>query len=142
MKTILALSVLYFLRDIFTFAPLYVRYWLLMLMIGLFIAPMFFIDQVTAQLMMGGFVIGGMILGWMHMKMGITRLMGLAHVVWAVPMYFIYADLLSGAFTGDYQLWLGTAAFLSTLSVIIDVVDVLSLPGRQPQPNGPSSALT
>jgi len=125
MKTVLALSALYFLRDIFTYAPLYVRTWLIMLMIGLGIAPLLYLEHLAAQLMIGGFLIGGMILGWMHMKMGITRLMGLSHFHWVVPMYFIYADLLSGNYSGEYQLWLGTAAFLSTLSLLIDIIDVI-----------------
>jgi len=125
MKTILALSALFFLRDIFTYAPLYVRTWLIMLMIGLFVAPWLHIEHLAAQLMIGGFLIGGIILGWMHMKMGITKLMSLSHFHWLVPMYVIYADLFSGSYSGEYQLWLGTAAILSTMCLLIDIIEVI-----------------
>jgi hypothetical protein len=122
---ILALSALYYLRDIFRYGPTYVRTWMVMMMIGLGVAPWFYVEHLAAQLMIGGFLIGGAILGWMHMKMGITRLMGISHAHWIVPMYFIYADLLSGTYSGEYRLWLGTAAFLTTLSLLIALINII-----------------
>lgn len=90
-----------------------------------FVAPLFFLEHMTARWMAAAFVLGGMIMGWMHMKMGITRLMGLGHAPWLVPMALIFADLWSGTFSGGYHNWLIAAAIIGTACLLIDVIDVM-----------------
>jgi len=125
MKTILSLTSLFVMRDMFRYFPNWVRIWLVIMMSALFVAPMFFLEHAAAQWMAAMFMLGGMIMGWMHMKMGITKLMGIAHLPWLIPLYLIFRDLSMPVAGQSYQMWLLTAAGLATVCLLIDVVDVI-----------------
>ena len=125
MKTILSLTSLFVMRDMFRYFPNWVRIWLVVMMSALFVAPMFFLEHAAARWMAAMFMLGGMIMGWMHMKMGITKLMGIAHLPWLIPLYLIFRDLSMPVAGQSYQMWLLTAAGLAIVCLLIDVVDVI-----------------
>ncbi len=123
-KTLLSFTMLFLMRDMFRYLPIWVRVWLVMMMSALFVAPMFFLEHAAAQWMAGTFMLGGMIMSWMHMKMGMTKLMGIGHVPWLIPLFLIFRDLSMSVGSGSYQIWLATAAVLAVICLVIDVVDV------------------
>ncbi len=124
MKTILSMTSLFVMRDMFRYMPVWVRIWLVVMMSALFVAPMFFLQHAAAQWMAGTFMLGGVIMGLMHMKMGITKLMGLAHIPWLIPVFLIFRDLSLPVAGQSYQVWLLVAATLSVVCLLIDVADV------------------
>lgn len=125
MKTILSLTTLFVMRDMLRFFPNWVRIWLVIMMSVLFVAPMFFLEHIAAQSMAVMFMLGGMIMGWMHLKMGITKLMGIAHLPWLIPLFLIFRDLSLGVGSQSYQTWLATAAVLAIICLLIDISDVI-----------------
>jgi hypothetical protein len=125
MKTILSLTSLFVMRDMLRYFPNSVRIWLVVMMSALFVAPMFFLEHAAAQWMAAMFMLGGVIMGWMHMKMGITKLMGIAHLPWLIPLFLIFRDISMPVAGQSYQIWLLTAASLATICLLIDVVDVI-----------------
>ena len=125
MKTILSLTSLFVMRDMLRYFPNWVRIWLVIMMSALFVAPMFFLEHAAAQWMAAMFMLGGMIMGWMHMKMGITKLMGIAHLPWLIPLFLIFRDISMPVAGQSYQIWLLTAASLAIVCLLIDVVDVI-----------------
>ncbi|USG62564.1 hypothetical protein NBZ79_06195 [Sneathiella marina] len=139
MKTFLSFTSWYFVRDLFLHTPLWVRLWVLVLMAVMFFAPLFFLQHSTAKWMVAAFLLGGMIMGWMHMKMGITKAMGVAHIPWLLPMALIYADLFSGSSAGNYFTWLIAACAIGTICLIIDALDIISfLRGNRAQSAPPA----
>jgi Kef-type K+ transport system membrane component KefB len=125
MKILLSLTMMYFMRDIFRYQPVWVRIWLVVVISALFIAPMFFLEHVAAQSMVGMFIFGGMIMSLMHQKMGMTKLMGVGHLPWLIPLYFIFTDLSMPVASQNYYIWLVTAAVLAVVCLAIDIVDVV-----------------
>ncbi len=123
-KTLLSFTMLFLMRDMFRYLPIRVRLWLVVMMSALFVAPMFFLEHAAAQWMAAMFMLGGMIMSWMHMKMGMTKLMGIGHVPWLIPLFLIFRDLSMSVGSGSYQIWLATAAVLAVICLVIDVVDV------------------
>ena len=124
MKTMLSMTSLFVMRDMFSYMPVWVRIWLVVMMSALFVAPMFFLEHAAAHWMAGTFRLGGVIMGLMHMKMGITKLMGLAHIPWLIPVFLIFRDLSLPVDGQSYQVWLLVAATLSVVCLLIDVADV------------------
>lgn len=89
------------------------------------IAPLFFLDRPTARLMLGGFVVAVLVMSAMHLRSGITRLMGLAHLAWLPGMAAIVTELARGSAHGAYRSWLGLAALVGTICLAIDTSDVV-----------------
>ena len=123
-NALLSFTMLFLMRDMFRYLPIWVRVWLVVMMSALFVAPMFFLEHAAAQWMAATFMLGGMIMSWMHMKMGMTKLMGIGHVPWLIPLFLIFRDLSMSVGSGSYQIWLATAAVLAVICLVIDVVDV------------------
>ena len=131
MKTMLGLTGIFLMRDMFRYLPAWVRIWLVTMMSALFVAPMFFLEHAAAQWMAAMFMLGGTIMGLMHQKMGMTKLMGIAHLTWLIPLFFIFRDLSMSVGSQGYQIWLLTAAVIAVICLVIDVVDVTQyLTGR------------
>ena len=126
MKALLSLSTIYLARDMYIHYPTSIRLWLLTMIISQFVAPLFFLEHTAALWMSAAFFLGGSIMGLMHMNMGITKAMGIAHIVWLPGMALIYRDLLSGGYSGPYFVWLVTAAVLGTICLLIDTLDVIA----------------
>ena len=124
MKTMLSLTMVFFMRDMFRYLPIWVSIWLVVMMSALFVAPMFFLEHAAAQWMAGMFMLGGAIMSLMHQKMGMTKLMGIAHLPWLVPLSLIFKDLSMPVASQSYFIWLVTAAVLVVTCLVIDVVDV------------------
>ncbi|MBT4491389.1 MAG: hypothetical protein HOK30_21985 [Rhodospirillaceae bacterium] len=142
MKPLLSLSTIYFMLDMFRLYPLKVRLWLGVLIAVHFIAPLFFLDHQAARWMAGAFICAGMALGLMHMYLGLTRILGLAHAPWLIPMIMIYRDLLTAEPTGNYAMWLMAAAAIGSLCLIIDAIDVVRYLGGDRTPISPPPALS
>jgi hypothetical protein len=130
-KLLLSMTSLFVMRDMFLYLPIWARLWIVLMMSVLFVAPMFFFEHTAAQWMIATFMLGGVIMGVMHLKMGMTKLMGIAHIPWIIPLYYIFQDLSAGEASYNYQIWLMTAAIASIACLLIDVVDVtLYLSGK------------
>ena len=73
--------------------PLPWQLWLLLLVTLNFIAPLFFIDRVEAQVVIGVFLVGGILMMVLTALVGFTRLLGLGHVLWFPLLYFLWTRL-------------------------------------------------
>jgi hypothetical protein len=123
-KTMLSLTMVFLMRDMFRYLPVWVRIWLVMMMSVLFVTPMFFLEHAAAQWMAGMFMLGGAIMSLMHQKMGMTKLMGIGHLPWLIPLFLIFRDLLMPVASQSYFIWLVSAAVLAVVCLVFDVVDV------------------
>ncbi|PCH80064.1 MAG: hypothetical protein COB90_09590 [Hyphomicrobiales bacterium] len=142
MKTVLSLTGIFLMRDMFRYLRVWVRIWLVIMISGLFVAPMFFLEHAAAQWMAAMFMLGGIIMALMHQKMGLTKLIGVGHLPWLIPLFFIFRDLSMSVGSESYQIWLITASVLAVICLLIDVVDVtLYLTGRNREQLAPPAPI-
>ncbi|MBL4908252.1 MAG: hypothetical protein JKX94_12425 [Sneathiella sp.] len=125
MKLIKSLTTFYLMRDMVRYLPVWVQLWMGVMMAVLFVAPLFFLDHAAAQWMSASFMLGGLIMGFLHMKIGITKLMGIAHLPWLYPLFLIFQDLSLPMISQNYTIWLVAAAGVSVLCLVIDAIDVI-----------------
>ncbi|MGK0225153.1 MAG: hypothetical protein ACI9ON_004413, partial [Limisphaerales bacterium] len=118
MKTMLSLTMVFLMRDMFRYLPVWVRVWLVVMMSALFVAPMFFLEHAAAQWMAGMFMLGGVIMSLMHQKMGMTKLMGVGHLPWLIPLFLIFRDLSMPVASQSYFIWLVTASVLAAICLV------------------------
>ncbi len=89
------------------------------------IGPLFFIDHLEGQVVLGVFVITAGLMMFLYASRGFTRILGAGHVLWLglLPWLWSRHDLIQP----DEWLshWIITVIVINGLSLIIDVIDVV-----------------
>ena len=105
--------------------PNVVQLWLLVLGVSNMMIPLFFINRVEAQVMFGATVLSFVIGVIMYRRQGMTRLMGLMHIPWIIPAYYLIKNSSNIHFNNVYGIWMGVALSLTCISLIFDTIDII-----------------
>ena len=113
-----------FLTGAFGLHPIW-QVWLLLMAIVNGVVPLFFLPDLAAIVTLVG-VFSGAILGLLLVRLqGFTKLLGLMHVPW-IPMLATQIGLYPGFDSSSYySMWLTSAIVITTISLVIDVIDVV-----------------
>jgi hypothetical protein len=101
-----------------------VRLWLLMLVAVNLVVPLFFLQRLEAQIVVGTMFLSMMLMTGLTAFAGFTRIVGAGHFVWIPMLIWIWARL--GEIPADdvFGVWIRTLMILNGISLIIDAVDV------------------
>ncbi len=101
-----------------------VKIWLLVLVAANAVAPLFFLQRVEAQMVLGAMFIGVTLMSLLTARFGFTRILGLGHILW-IPLVGWLAFRL-GQFSADdaFGMWIRVVIVVNALSLVLDGVDV------------------
>lgn len=99
------------------------RIWCVWL-VGINLASLFYIGHIEAQVVFAAAGFGVVTQAFVYQKMGFTRVLGLAHIVW-VPMFFWMATRVD-SIPGEpgFSTWIMLLVASNIISLIIDTIDV------------------
>ncbi len=104
--------------------PIHWQLWLMLLVILNLFIPLFFLDRLEAQVVVGVLLASMILMTVVTALSGFTRLLGLGHIFWIPLLYFLWTRLDQNPPEDFYGIWLRALMLLNALSLIIDVVDV------------------
>lgn len=105
--------------------PIPWQLWLVLLATANMVAPLFFIAQLEARVVLGVFLANFMLMTVLTAFFGFTRILGLGHLLWLPLLYFLGIRL--GQIPADdwFGRWIRVAMVLNSLSLAIDAIDVI-----------------
>ena len=102
-----------------------VKVWLLLLVAANAVAPLFFLQRIEAQMVLGAMFIGATLMSLLTARFGFTRILGLGHILW-IPLVGWLAFRLGQIPADDaFGMWIRGVMLLNTVSLVIDGVDVV-----------------
>ncbi len=104
--------------------PIYWQLWLMLLVTFNLIIPLFFLNRLEAQVVVGALVASMTLMTVLTAISGFTRLLGLGHIFWIPLLYFLWMRLEQNPADDFFGLWLRVLMTLNAASLIIDVIDV------------------
>ena len=106
-------------------SPIPVRVWLVLLMSVNLVVPLFFLDRLEAQMVVIAFFASAVLMTTLTGLYGFSRLLGLGHILWVPLLLFLWMRLGQNPADSFFGLWLRAVMVLNTISLVIDVIDVL-----------------
>ncbi len=106
-------------------SPIYVRLWLALLVIVNMVVPLFFLDRLETQVVLGTLLISMMLMTVLTAYTGFTRLLGLGHILWFPLLYFLWSRLGDIPTSDFFGIWVRGLMVINATSLVIDVVDVI-----------------
>lgn len=99
--------------------------WIMLLVAVNFVVPLFYIQTLEAQLAIAAFFAGAIVQSTIHVKLGFVRLLGLGHIFW-IPLVIWFGFRLGDVgVDSPFGMWLASLVLLNSVSLVIDVVDVI-----------------
>jgi hypothetical protein len=99
--------------------------WLLTLLAGNMIVPLFYATQLEAQVVFGVAILNGLVFSMITGLTGFSRLLGLGHLPW-IPLIVFLVLRLEHHQAGDfYGVWLRVLIVINTGSVLLDTANVI-----------------
>ncbi len=74
-------------------SPIHVRLWLMLLVALNLVAPLFFLERLEAQMVLGAFLASIMLMTVLTGLTGFARLLGVGHILWVPLLYFLWIRL-------------------------------------------------
>ena len=104
--------------------PIHWQLWLLLLVGVNLIIPLFFLDRLEAQVVVGALLASMLLMTILTALCGFTLLLGLGHVLWFPLLYFPWTRL--GELPGNdfFGIWVRALMMLNAVSLVLDTVDV------------------
>lgn len=113
-----------FMKTMFSL-PAPIRLWLGLLMALNMFVPFLFITTPEAQWTVVAAIAGAMTMAKIFQARGFVRLIGIGHIYW-VPLVIWFAMRLDAAPSGGlFRYWMLSIIVLNSISIVIDVIDVL-----------------
>ena len=105
--------------------PIHWQLWLLLLVAVNLIIPLFFLDRLEAQVVVGVMLASLVLMTILTAFGGFTRLLGLGHILWFPLLYFLWTRL--SQIPGDdlFGIWVRALMALNAVSLLLDAVDVV-----------------
>ena len=104
--------------------PIAVRLWLVFLVAGNLLVPLFFLDRLEAQVVVLTFLASAMLMTLLTASSGFTRLLGLGHILWIPLLFFLWTRLENIPSDDPFGLWIRALIVANAISLIIDTIDV------------------
>ena len=105
--------------------PFPARIWMMALMAINMIGPLFFLQHLQGQVVLGVFVISAGFMMFLYASKGFTRILGVGHLPWLglIPWLWSRHDLIQP----DEWLsrWIIAVIVMNGLSLVIDAIDVV-----------------
>lgn len=105
--------------------PVQWRLWLLLLVGINLVVPLFFLDRLEAQVVVGALVVSMALMTVLTALTGFTRLLGLGHIVWLPLLCFLWMRLNQIPAEDFFGLWVRALLGINAASLVIDAVDVI-----------------
>jgi hypothetical protein len=105
--------------------PIHWRLWLMLLVVFNLVMPLFFLNRVEAQVVVGALIASMMLMTVLTNLCGFTRLLGLGHIFWFPLLYFLWTRLAQIPADDIFGIWVRALIVLNAASLVIDVVDVI-----------------
>ncbi len=110
------------------------RIWLATLMAANMAAPLFFLNHIEAVAAFVAINVGAFTGAYLYKKQGFTRLLGLMHWPWILLLPFLFSRLDVVSVGEPLGIWIRAVLILNSLSLILDVIDVLKFATGDRQP--------
>ena len=105
--------------------PLPWQLWLLLLVCMNLVVPLYFLNRLEAQVVVGGLLVSMLLMTVLTARTGFTRLLGLGHIAWVPLLVFLWTRLDAVPADDGFGIWIRVLITLNALSLIIDAVDVI-----------------
>ncbi len=98
--------------------------WLVLLLTVNLVVPLFFLDRLEAQVIVGALLASALLMTILTGVSGFNRLLGLGHIFWIPLIYFLWMRL--GQIPADdfFGIWVRALMALNAASLVIDLIDV------------------
>ena len=104
--------------------PIHWQLWIKLLVTFNLLIPLFFLDRLEAQVVIGAIVASMILMTVLTAISGFTRLLGLGHIFWVPLLYFLWMRLEQNPADDFFGIWMRGLMLLNAVSLIIDTVDV------------------
>ena len=98
--------------------------WIAFLGAANFVAPLYFIQNLEAQITLALFFAGVFTQGYIHSKLGFVRLLGIGHIYWIPLVIWLGIRLDSVGLEDMFSFWLASVLAFNSVSLVIDGTDV------------------
>ncbi len=105
--------------------PLPWQLWLMLLVTVNLVIPLFYIDRLESQVVVGVFVASLVLFSILTARVGFTRLLGLGHILWVPLLWFLWTRLDQNPPHDLFGIWIRTLMTLNAMSLVIDALDVI-----------------
>ena len=105
--------------------PVHWRLWIMGLVVFNLVVPLFFIDRIEAQIVLGVFLASGLLMTALTARTGFTRVLGLGHVLWIPLLYFLWTRLSLVPADDVFGFWIRGLMTVNAVSLVMDVADVI-----------------
>jgi len=105
--------------------PLPWKFWLMSLVAINMIIPLFFLDRLESQVVVGTIVASMILMTALTGLSGFGRLLGLGHVLWIPLLYFLWTRLDQIPADDFFGIWIRVLMVLNVTSLVIDATDVI-----------------
>ena len=105
--------------------PLPWQLWLMLLVTVNLVIPLFYLDRLEAQVVVGVFLASFVLSAILTARVGFTRLLGLGHILWVPLLYFLWTRFDQNPPHDLFGIWIRTLVALNATSLVIDAVDVI-----------------
>ncbi|MGE0634662.1 MAG: hypothetical protein AB7O96_19775 [Pseudobdellovibrionaceae bacterium] len=113
-----------FQQSITTLHPAW-QLWIKLLGMVNLILPLFFLKRREAWISIGTILVQGALMLFLFNLQGFTRLLGLAHFGWFGLIYYFFRRLKEHPARSPFGLWLRAVIITNSVSLLIDVTDVM-----------------
>jgi hypothetical protein len=104
--------------------PIFVRFWLMLLVVVNMVVPLFFLGLMEARIVLVTFLASMMLMTVLTAYTGFTRLLGLGHILWFPLIYFLWTRLDQIPSDNFFGIWILVLMALNAISLVVDVADV------------------
>ena len=105
--------------------PIGVRLWLMLLVSINMVVPLFFLDRLEAQVVLGALLASMIFMLIITARTGFTRLLGLGHILWLPLLFFLWAQLGQLPAVDFFGNWVRALMVVNAASLVIDSIDVI-----------------
>ena len=105
--------------------PWPVKIWLLLLVAANAVVPLFFLQHIEAQMVIGAMFIGATLMSLLTARFGFTRILGLGHILWIPMLAFLFTRLGDIPASDAFGIWIRALFVFNGISLVIDAVDVI-----------------
>ncbi len=101
-----------------------VRAWLLSLVAVNLVIPLFFLERLEAQVIVGTLLISLVLMTGLTALAGFTRILGLGHILWIPMLFWLWTHLDQIPADDVFGVWIRALMILNAISLVIDAIDV------------------
>ena len=99
--------------------------WIVLLLAANMVGPLLFINTLEGQVVLAAFVAGALSQMVLFAAKGFVRLLGIGHVFWVPLIPWLWSRLDELPPSGPFGYWVAAVMILNSMSLLVDVADVV-----------------